>query len=150
MTNKNRGLWDNPFPTLFPSDLFKQLDKFFQDLDTFSSDDSRLTVSGHPKGDMYVGKDGNLIMKFTLAGYSKEQLSVSVDGNKLVISATKSDEDDEDSSTLARRGFKKVFTDFAHAWDIQSANVSYKDGLLKIVVAPLTRKANVSKNLDIK
>ena len=150
MTNKNKGIWDSPFPTLFPSDLFKQMDKFFQDLDTFSFEDLRLTVGGHPKGDMYVNKDGNLIMKFTLAGYSKEQLSVSVDGNKLVISATKSAEDDEDNSTLARRGFKKTFTDFAHCWDIQSADVSYKDGLLKIVVSPLARKENVSKNLDIK
>lgn len=147
MTNKN--IWNNPFPTLFPSDLFKKMDEFFQDLESFNVDDLRLTLGGHPRGDMYVNKDGKLIMKFTLAGYSKEQLSVSVDGNKLVISATKSEEDEGDNSTLARRAFKKTFTDFARCWDLETAEVSYKDGLLKIVVSPLQQKENVSKALDI-
>ena len=67
MTNKNKGIWDTPFPTLFTSELFKKMDEVFQELDIFSADDSRLAVSGHPKGDMYVNKEGNLIMKFTLA-----------------------------------------------------------------------------------
>ena len=150
MNNKKSGMWDNPFPTLFPSDLFSKMDEFFKDLDSFSYDDLRLNLRGHPKGDMYVAKDGNLIMKFTLAGYSKEQLAVNVEGNKLIISATKSAEDDDDNSTLARRGFKQTFTDFARSWDLQSANVSYKDGLLKIVIQPLKRKESSNKNIEIK
>ena len=150
MMNKNQGMWSNPFPTLFPSDLFGKMDEFFQDLEAFSVDDLRLTLGGHPKGDMCVNKEGNLVMKFTLAGYSKEQLSVSVDGHKLVIAATKSEEDSEDHSTLARRGFKKTFTDFARCWDLETADIAYKDGLLKIVVSPLQRKESVAKTLVIK
>lgn len=149
MTKKNSGLLTT-FPTLFPADIFTKMDDFFKDLESFSYDDLRLSLKGHPKGDMYVNKDGDLVMKFTLAGYSKEQLSVNIEGNKLIISATKSEEDEDDNSSLARRGFKQVFTDFARNWDLETTDVSYKDGLLKLIVKPLQRKENAIKVLDIK
>ena len=140
---------NNTIPTLFTSDLFREMDRFFNDLDFFNIAERRQNLSGHPKGDIVVNKEGNLVVELALAGYSKDQLVVNVEDNKLIVSASKSSEDNEKSS-LARRAFKKVFTDFAHTWDINSADVSYKDGLLKIIVPPVGPKTLASKNLEIR
>ena len=150
MTNKSlRSLFDNPFPTLFPVELFKAMDKFFVDLEEFDVNDLRLSLRGHPSGDLYTNKDGNLVLKLALAGYNKDNLSVNVDGNKLVIAASKTDDDDDAPSSIAKRAFKKVFTDFAGCWALEIADVSYKEGLLKIVIPPKQKK-NTSKLLEIK
>lgn len=143
-------MYNKLVPTLFTSDMFKRMDELFGELDFFNADTASLTISGHPKGDVFVNKDGNLTLKLALAGYSKEQLAVSVEDNKLTVSATKSEEDGEGQGSLAKRAFKKTFTDFARSWDLDTAEVSYKDGLLKIVAQPLNRKVNVSRNLNIK
>ena len=140
----NQTIWNSKFPTLFTSDVFKRLDEFFGDLDV---NDHQHLVKGHPRGDMYVNKEGNLVVALTLAGYSKEQLSVAVEDEKLVISATKIDDGDE--GAFAKRAFKKEFTDYAHRWALSQASVSYKDGLLKVVVPPLKRESSTIK-LDIK
>lgn len=139
----NETILGSSFPALFTSDAFKRLNDFFGDMNT---DDYHL-FKGHPRGDIYINREGNMVVALTLAGYSKDQLSVLVEADKLVISASKADGDEE--GTIARRAFKKVFTDVAHRWDLKTANVSYKDGLLKIVAQPQKRE-NSTVQLEIK
>lgn len=138
-------VWNTQFPTLFTPDVFKRLDEFFGDMDV---NDYQSLFKGHPKGDMYVNKEGNLVVAFTLAGYTKEQLSVEVEGDKLIVSASKCEESDE-RDVFAKRAFKKVFTDFAHRWNLKNATVSHKDGLLKVVVPPV-KQEEVAIKLEIK
>lgn len=142
------------FPTIFPSDIFEEMDKFFTGLDVFDRDTLNLRISGFPKGDLFV-EDGKLVIELALAGYNKEQLSVRVDDNgSLVVSADKtegnSDETGKGGRSLARRSFTKTFPQLGKEWDVAVSDVTYRDGLLRIVVPPVAPKEEVMKELEIK
>lgn len=135
------------FPTAFPADIsrefenFFDLDKFFRHLDLFDAPSRSLALRGFPRGDIFV-EDNNLVLELALAGYSKDQLQVQVskDDHQVIISAGKKDKDDGEESrpgrSLARRSFKKI-VEVLPEWDLEKAEVVYKDGLLRVVVPPV-------------
>jgi len=130
-------------PTAFPTDVFEDfdrffnLDRFFEGLDFFDSASNNLSLRGFPRGDIYV-EDKQLTLELALAGYSKDQLSIQVspENNQIIISATKEDDEKTNGRSLARRSFKKT-VEVLPQWDLQKAEVSYEDGLLRVVVPPV-------------
>lgn len=141
----------NSFPTLFPSNFFDEFDRLLAGLGDFDSEHGNLSLrKGFPKGDVYT-EDGNVIIELALAGYNKEQLSVRIEDNSLVVSAEKVDEPDNNNGrSLARRAFSKVFPNFTNEWNLESADVSYRDGLLRIVVPPHEEPSAAVTELEIK
>lgn len=145
------------FPTLFPSEIFDDLERFLGDLDLFDPSTSNLRISkGFPKGDLFL-EDGNLVIELALAGYSKDQLSVRVENSgSIVVSAEKKSEGDGDETgrggrSLARRAFQRVFPQLGKEWDVASSDVTYRDGLLRIVVPPIEPvKEETLQELEIK
>ena len=154
---RNRG-----FPTAFPTDIFKDfedffgLDRFFGDLADFDPTGKNLRLTrGFPKGDVFL-EDGKLILELGLAGYSKDQLEVLVEEGKLTVAAEKKDEGGEGSEgggrALRRRSFRKVFN-ILPEWNLEEANVSYQDGLLRVevpAVEPEPEPEKEVKKLEIK
>jgi len=98
-------------------------------------------ASGFPKYSQWVDKEGKLNMKFALAGYPRENLHVDATDTDLVISV---DRVDGDYGGLARRAFKKTFTNANGYWDFTSADVSYVDGMLSITISPKEEKKQIS------
>src|SRR5690606_16344778 len=153
MITKPRSFLSNPltnprFPTLFPHDIFEELDKFFSD--TLNYHDSSYTLNkGFPKGGVFVDKNGNTVVELALAGYSKESLSVRIEDNQLVISGNKQD-GEEDDGIMARRAFTRRFPNFNNNWDLKASEVTYKDGLLRVVVPPMSHKPDTTQELEIK
>lgn len=104
-----------------------------------------------PKFDIYHDKDGNSIIEIALAGYAKEQLSVEVDDGKLIISASKKDDkEDQHGRCIARRAFSKSFVDPTKMSDFSASEVSFVDGLLKIIIPSLKPTKEDKKHLIIK
>ena len=137
------------FPTLLPEDIFQDFRGFFDALDVYNPTTQTLSIrKGFPKGDIFLDKDGNRVIELALAGYSKEQLSVTVEDGKLTVAAKKC-EGDEESRTLARRAFTQTFSNLGKDFNLEKAEVSYKDGLLRIIV-PKEQEVAEIKELEIK
>lgn len=141
-------LWEPAFPSLFPADF---IDEFFDDFFKPRGTRDHLALrQGFPKGDIYI-KDNKLILELALAGYSRDQLNVSIEDNVLVVSATKGDDVKNNNSQWRKTSaFKKAFPDLANKWDIAKAEATYQDGLLQIVVPLLESKAEVVKKIEIR
>lgn len=142
-------LSNNGYPTLLP--LFDTAGAFEQlasQLFDFQLGNVSLN-KGFPKGDIF--KDGeNTIIELALAGYNKDQLSVKIENNSLIVSASKSSESStKNTRSLKRSAFTKVFPNFANEWDLHAADVEYKDGLLRIIVPPL-EKVKLATELKIR
>lgn len=141
------------FPTLFPSDIFQEFDKVVSQLLDFDGEHSNLSLrKGFPKGDVYLDQDGNTVIELALAGYSKEQLSVKIEDNSLVVSGGKQEDEVKDTKgrSLARRAFTTEFPNFTNEWNLQAADVNYKDGLLRIVVPRVQQEVKTVRELEIK
>jgi len=128
------GNFQRSFPTLFPSEIFED---FFSglDMDVFNNNSIYLR-KGFPKGEIFL-EEGNAVIELVLAGYSKDQLSVYVEDNALVVSASKCENTDKDKvRSLKRSSFTRKFPILVNEWNLREADVSYKDGLLRISVPP--------------
>lgn len=140
----------NSFPTLFPSTIFDDFENLLTGLCDFDSEHGNLSLrKGFPKGDVYMD-DGSVVIELALAGYNKEQLSVRVEDNSLVVSAEKVENNDVGGRSLARRAFSKVFPNFTNEWDLEQAKIIYQDGLLRITVPPIKEKVATVTELKIK
>lgn len=157
------------FPSLFSNDFGSFFDDFDSLMDNMFSSHADIinqntglgrcvknspqgwyySFNGLPKGDEFVDKDGNLVIEMALAGYGKEQLKVSAEDGKLVISADKC-ETEEPSRSLSRRAFRKEFSDPAHRWDLENTSASYENGLLRVIVPPAQKKVIDAKLIEIK
>ena len=130
--------------SLFPTDIFEDMWK------ALDADFATRRPQGFPKYDQYL-EDGKWNIEMALAGYSKEQLSIEVDDGKLTVSALKSgDQEKKEGRVIARRSFSQSFSDPKRAWDLETAEVSYVDGLLKIVIPPKKPEQAPKKLLAIK
>ena len=138
-------------PTLLPRDLFDDIERMFNALDWYDAPTGTVSLKrGFPKGDLFYDKDGNKVIELALAGYKKEQLSVKVNDNTLTVSAAKCDDTDEErKSTLTRRAFSQQFAIFDNNDDFENTQISYENGLLRIVV-PKKETPDKEINLEIK
>lgn len=117
------------------------LSKVLDDLDRYAIgfdnvfnrliDNSNYTITNYPPYNLIRQSDTQYKLEMALSGYSKDNLSVYTQENKLYVEAKK--EETEDKSYIhrgvARRSFLwyRVLPD-----DITIENVEFKDGLLTI------------------
>ena len=140
------------YPTLFPTtqlEYFNNLieDAILRDKHLFNQNRG-LTLTDFPRGEVYT-YEGKLYIELALAGFSKEQLSISVEDGNLIVAASKCENETDTPRCLARRAFKKTFCDFARQWDVDKAEATFKDGLLRICLPPVEQTVLVKK-IDIK
>ena len=87
----------------------------------------------YPPYNIVKTDDTNFVVEIAVAGFTKEDISVSVDGGKLIV-ATQSDTLDDRKIIhrgIAKRYFKKTFT---LADNVEVVSASMADGLLSINV----------------
>lgn len=108
------------------------------------------STCGYPLTDIYTDDDGNSVIEFALAGFSREQIKVEVSDNQKLTVSVDSDTTPEQNEqrNIARRSFQKTFVDASRQYDLTASNVSYVDGLLKIVVPK--REETESLVLEVK
>jgi len=111
----------------------------------------RKSTQGYPVADIYSEEDGNTVMEFALAGFSKEELSVEVkpeDKSITVCASAGMPEDENSSRRIARRSFQKTFVNYDNNLDLSAVTASFENGLLKVVVPtrPETKPLEVKIN----
>ena len=95
------------------------------------------TTQGYPVADMYREENGDTVLEFALAGFSKEDLSVEVkpEKNTITVSAAHSvDPDASASRRIARRSFSKTYVNYDNNLDLDSTSAQFENGLLRLVV----------------
>lgn len=103
------------------------------------------TTSGYPVTDIY--KDGDeQIIEMALAGFSRDMIDIDIEGNKITISSEGS-ADNERVSRIARRSFRKEYTDYNNNCDLERSKATFENGLLRVVIPPKNKK--ISRKIEI-
>ena len=121
-------------PSLLGGRVF---DDFFSNI--FSDFPTHLTHStrGYPVADIYRAEDGSTTLELALAGFTKEDLSVTIQPEKRSITVAASmagDTADDDQRRIARRNFTKTYVNYDDNLDIAKAEANFENGLLTVRV----------------
>ena len=116
------------------------------------------TVPAFPPTDIRINKNGEMELKFALAGYSKEELSLDYKDNKLILST--SEKYNKDANKVGENE-KLIASNFKHSsfsysyflpevkFNIAELKADFKDGVLCILVPPKEKKEDKKVNLYI-
>ena len=118
-------------PSLLGSRVFDDVfDNFFNDFPTLL----RQTTQGYPVADIYGNENGDTVLEFALAGFSKANLSIDVkpENRSITVRAnTDLDEGNDTNRRIARRSFEKTYVNYL---DMSAISANFENGLLTIVV----------------
>ena len=114
------------FPSLMGKTIF---DEFFRnDAENLVSK----STTGFPVTDIYKDDTGNSIIEMALAGYTKDDITVEAENNKVTIIS------DGTESTkgrrIARRAFRKSFVNYDNLLDLSGMSASFEHGLLRLTI----------------
>lgn len=102
-----------------------------------------------PIYDQVSQEDGSVVLEFPLAGYKQEELDITVEGNKLIISGNKDGSSDNIKGRVAKRSFQKVFT-AAEDLNLDVVEAHYENGLLQVKIPSKEQPKIVQKKIAIK
>ena len=108
-------------------------EEFFQNPEPYV----KQTTDGYPLTDIYKEEDGSQVIEMALAGFSKEDILINTEANKITISADGSKlkgQLAENRRRIAKRAFKKSFVDYHNTLDFGSSNATFENGLLRIQI----------------
>lgn len=108
-------------------------EEFFQNPEPYV----KQTTNGYPLTDIYKEEDGSQVIEMALAGFSKEDIIVNTEANKITISADGSKlkgQLAENRRRIAKRAFKKSFVDYHNTLDFGNSNATFENGLLRIQI----------------
>jgi HSP20 family molecular chaperone IbpA len=108
-------------------------EEFFQNPEPYV----KQTTNGYPLTDIYKEEDGSQVIEMALAGFSKEDILINTEANKITISAEGSKlkgQLAENRRRIAKRAFKKSFVDYHNTLDFGSSNATFENGLLRIQI----------------
>ena len=121
-------------PSLLGSRVFDDVfDNFFNDFPTLL----RQTTQGYPVADIYGNENGDTVLAFALAGFSKDNLSIDVkpENRSITVRAnTDLDEGNDTNRRIARRSFEKTYVNYDNNLDMSAISANFENGLLTIVV----------------
>ena len=142
----NTAIIRNPsIPGLLGRTVFDDVfSTFFTDVPAYV----QKSTQGYPVADIYSDDDGNTVMEFALAGFSKENLTIEVkpeDRTLTVAAAT--DEGGEHERRIARRSFKKTYINYDDNLDLANAKAQFENGLLSIKVPKRPETEPVAINI---
>ena len=121
-------------PALLGNSAIDRLfEEFFQNPEPYV----KQTTNGYPLTDIYKEEDGSQVIEMALAGFSKEDILINTEANKITISADGSKlkgQLAENRRRIAKRAFKKSFVDYHNTLDFSSSNATFENGLLRIQI----------------
>ena len=105
--------------------------------------------SSFPKYDIIKQEDGSAQIQFALAGYSKDDVDVSVKGNILIVSSKGLDKDS--SVCYNHRGIaKRAFTiNFGISKNHEVKSASMEHGVLTVFVDSIVPEADLVKKISV-
>jgi molecular chaperone IbpA len=136
--------------TKLAMDLFN--DPFFigfgKDIQRIKSN-TEIFSTNYPPHNLIKINDDSYLIELAVAGFSKEEIDVSVHGNQLDVHGLKLDEEESSfvHKGIASRSFRKFF---ALGEYMEVTGASLKDGLLQITIDRIVPEDKKPKHIKIK
>ena len=128
-------------PSIMGRNVFDQIfDHFFSDHHTMI----KRSTDGYPLTDIYKDDDDSQVIEMALAGFTKKDISITIQENKITISYDGKVDDafanlhgekfKKTQRRIAKRAFSKTFVDYQNNCNFVKSQATFKDGLLRIVI----------------
>jgi molecular chaperone IbpA len=130
----------DPFTIGF-SDVFEELEKTSKQLQKAVS---------YPPYNIKRIDDSKYVIELAVAGFAKQDIEVTLDGNKLVVKGNTQDEDAPENFVfkgIANRNFTREFT---LADKVEIENAELVNGMLKIGLANMVKVQDAIKKIAVK
>lgn len=130
----------DPFTIGF-TDVFEELEKTSKQLQKAMS---------YPPYNIKQISDTKYVIEMAVAGFAKQDIEVTLEGNKLVVKGNAKDEDAPESFVfkgIANRNFTREFT-IADKVEIENAELA--NGMLKIGLANMVKVQDAIKKIAVK
>lgn len=137
------------FPQLKSLDPFViGFDKVFDQLHEMGSNITK-NVPNWPPYNIKQVKDNKYVIEMAVAGFAKQDIEVTLEGNKLVIKGEAKDSDTENYlwKGIANRAFQRTFT-LNDAIEIKDAEIA--NGMLKVWLQSMYQAQENIKKITIK
>lgn len=138
-------------PKITTSNLTDWIDRHFVDFDRFFDGYSRTTTSYPPHNIVKRGDDETEI-EMAVAGFKPEEISVTIEGGRLTITAETEAKTEEEGKVYAYRGIStRSFTKAFHLpenWEVKEAR--FENGLLVVSLSHHIPEEKKAKRIDIK
>ena len=92
------------------------------------------TTQGYPVADIYREEDGDTVMEFALAGFSRDELSIEIKPEKNSITVTEGLSEGARQRRVARRSLSKTYVNYDNNLDLASTTAEFENGLLRLFV----------------
>ena len=114
-------------------------------------DDNFFRGEDNIKSDVYE-KDGNVVVEMEAPGFTKDDISISIDKGELSVTFEKKNEEEENKKYLhrERNSYSKVTRTF-YLGDVSEEKIdaSFKNGIL-VITSPKTKEIETKKTISIK
>ena len=137
---------------------FSEIESFFNDTwmeDIFRDVDRRFktaSITNFPPCNISTDKEGTIKFEFALAGYGEDELNVNVEDDKLVISASRSEETQEDEAYIHHgiraRDFRAVYP-IGTRFDTAQAQAAFRNGILTVRIPVAEEKKPRSLQIEL-
>lgn len=141
-------------PVSVADNLMTDLRKlFFNDLALLDFEPFRYNNQSFPPYNIYDVGDNGFVIEMALAGYSKDDIEVVIEDNKLMVSSNKVEESEVSGVTkffhrgIAKRSFVSQFRIPEHA---EVEECIMRDGILRISVVRNIPEEKLPKVIEIK
>jgi molecular chaperone IbpA len=145
---------ENKMVSSFAWDLFK--DPFFigfnREMERLSNVQLASRQVSYPPYDLVKVDDDNFKLSLAVAGFSKDNISVTVDNSTLIIKGDSSLESEEEKSEVLHKGIaaRKFTRTFALGEYMEITGAEMKDGMLHIDIERIVPEEKKPKEIAIK
>jgi molecular chaperone IbpA len=133
---------------------FKDFDKFFVGFDdTYNRlakmhDDLTKSIPNYPPYNIRKTSDNTYVIELAVAGFGKQEIDITLDDNKLVISGNAKDDGDNFLfKGIANRAFTRTFALDDH---IEIQDAALVNGMLKIALERIIPEHRKPKKIEVK
>ena len=141
--------------TIFSVPAFKDMDKFFVGFDDQFNrlarlhDDVTKNIPNYPPYNIKKTGDTTYVIELAVAGFAKQDIEVTLDGNKLIVKGNAKEDNLKEEETyffkgIANRGFERSFT-LADKIEIKDADMV--NGMLRIWLESLVQTQDAIKKI---
>lgn len=136
---------------VFGKDLFGQFIGFEETVDALRrATEHTAKTMGYPPYNIKQVKDNKYVIEMAVAGFSKSDIEITLEGSKLIIKGNAKDDGDDTNflyKGIANRAFERVFTvnDKVEIKDAELVN-----GMLKVWMENIVKIQDTVKKIGIK
>lgn len=141
-------------PTFFSNDQLKDFDKFFVGFDEHFNkiaqlhDDLTKNIPNYPPYNIRKTGDNTYVIELAVAGFGKQEIDITLDDNKLIVSGNaKDDSDNFLFKGIANRAFTRTF---ALNDQIEISDAALVNGMLKIALERIIPEHKKPKKIEVK